>query len=85
MDVKVTMSFNAEIIEKAKKFAAEHNISLSRLTEFLYSRITTGNYKTLEDIPVADWVMKVAEGDALYITKQKKRNLRNKEYFNSRK
>lgn len=35
MDSKVTLSFNGEIIGKAKRFAEQNNISLSRLTEFL--------------------------------------------------
>ena len=54
MDTKVTLHFDREVIEQAKVFAASHNISLSRLTEFLYRQITTGNYQTLEEFPIAD-------------------------------
>ena len=56
MDTKVTLHFDREVIEQAKVFAANNNISLSRLTEFLYRQITTGNYQTLEEFPIADWV-----------------------------
>lgn len=56
MDSKVTLSFNGEIIGKAKRFAEQNNISLSRLTEFLYKQITTGEYKSLDELQVADWV-----------------------------
>lgn len=83
MDTKLTLHFDKEVINKAKAFAEDNNISLSRLTEFLYRNITSGNYKTLEELPVADWVFRVAEGEAQY----KRRNLKEtkKEYFSSRK
>ena len=66
MDTKVTLHLNSEVIKQAKVSAAEHNVSLSRLTEFLYRQITTGDYKTLEEFPVADWVLQIAEGEATY-------------------
>ncbi len=72
MDAKLTLHFNQDVIEKAKAFAAENNISLSRLTEFLYRQITSGNYKTLDDFPVADWVNQVAEGEAIYVKRFRK-------------
>ena len=78
MDTKVTLHFDREVIEQAKAFAAENNISLSRLTEFLYRKITTGNYKTLEEFPIADWVMQVAEGEATY--KRRPRHQMKQEY-----
>jgi hypothetical protein len=85
MDAKITLSFNAEVIEKAKAFAESHNISLSRLTEFLYSQLTHNNYKTLHDLPIADWVSMVAEGQAEYITKPRSRKEMKEEFFESRK
>jgi hypothetical protein len=85
MDSKITLSFNEEVILKAKKFADDHNMSLSRLTEFLYKRITSGHYKSLEELPVSDWVNQVAEGEAVYHTKTKsKKNLKS-EFYKSRK
>ncbi len=66
MEAKLTLHFNQEVIEKAKKFAAANNTSLSRLTEFLYRQITSGGYKTIEDFPVSEWVNQVAEGEAVY-------------------
>jgi hypothetical protein len=72
MDTKVTLHFDRDTIEKAKEFAAENNVSLSRLTEFLYKKIISGNYKNLEEFPISDWVNQVAEGDAVY----KRRNRR---------
>ncbi|HNX78497.1 MAG TPA: DUF6364 family protein [Prolixibacteraceae bacterium] len=67
MDAKLTLHFDREVIEKAKIFAEDNHISLSRLTEFLYRQITLGDYKTLGEFPIADWVNQVAEGEAVYI------------------
>lgn len=72
MDTKLTLHFNKDVIEKAKVFADANHISLSRLTEFLYRQITTGNYKTLEEFPVAEWVNQVAEGEAEYKNRSRK-------------
>ncbi|WP_367916192.1 DUF6364 family protein [Leadbetterella sp. DM7] len=82
-DVKVTLSFDADVVERAKAFAASQGISLSRLTEFLFDKITSAPrpYKNLEDIPLADFIRMVAEPEVTY---EKPRNLK-KEYFESKK
>jgi hypothetical protein len=85
MDAKVTLSFDKEIIEKAKNFAETQNISLSRLTEFLYRQIISGKYKSLEDLPISDWVLQVAEGKAEYKTRQRSRKSMKKDFFDSQK
>lgn len=85
MDTKITLSFDEEIINKAKKFAEEQNISLSRLTEFLYRQITSRHYKSLEELPVSEWVTLLAEGEAEYKTKSKSRRSLKHEYLKSRK
>jgi hypothetical protein len=85
MDIKVTLSFDQDTIEKAKKFAESQNMSLSRLTEFLYHKITSGHYKSLEELPVSDWVNLLAEGPAEYKTKARSRKSVKREYFKKRK
>ncbi len=80
MDTKLTLHFDKEVIGKAKDFAAANNISLSRLTEYLYRKITSGDYKTLDDFPVSDWVHQIAEGDAIYKKRSKKST--KDEFFN---
>lgn len=84
MDTKITLSFNEDIINKAKRFADEQNISLSRLTEFLYHQITSGHYKSLEELPVADWVNMLAEGKAAYKIKSRTRKNLKEEYYKSK-
>ncbi len=87
MDNKITLSFDESVITKAKKYAEQNNISLSRLIEFLLKKVTSNNYISLEDFPVSEWVNQVAEGDAVYETKAKKRSRQaaKEEYFKSRK
>ena len=85
MDAKITLSFNKSVIEKAKKYADENNISLSRLTEFLLSKITSNKFKSLEELPISDWVTMVSEGDIEYRTKPRKRKEMKNEYFKSKK
>ena len=85
MDSKVTLSFDKEVIQNAKKYAAANNISLSRLVEFLLRKTTTGQYSSLEDYPISDWVLKVAEGQAEYLTKKRSSKDLKDEFFSSRK
>jgi hypothetical protein len=73
MDTKLTLHFDSDIIEKAKAFAEANNISLSRLTEFLYRKITSGGYNNLEDFPISDWVFQVSEGEAEYKRRSRKK------------
>ena len=86
MDVKITLSFDAEVIERAKALADDLDISLSRLTEILYQKaLEHGKPMRLEDIPVSSWVNAVAEEGATYITKRKSNKQLKNEFFESRK
>ncbi|HKZ36179.1 MAG TPA: DUF6364 family protein [Chryseolinea sp.] len=85
MDAKITLSFDEKVIQKAKKFAKANNISLSRLTEYLFSKITHGQYQQLEDIPVAEWIKNLAEGEIIYRSKERSRKSLKQAYFKSRK
>ncbi len=84
MDTKVTLSFNEDVIEKAKKYAADNNISLSRLIEFLLKKVTSTDYQSFEEYPIANWVNLIAEGKAEYHTKSTRKNSK-KEFFESKK
>ena len=85
MDAKITLSFDESVISKAKRYAEDNNISLSRLTEFLLNKVTSKSYQSLEDFPIADWVNMVSEGQAEYQTKPRKSKDLNAEYFKSKK
>jgi hypothetical protein len=84
MDAKLTLSLDSSVIDEAKKFAESHNISLSRLTEFLLRKTSASKYYSLDDLPVSDWVNMVAEGQAEYSTKPKTSKSLKKEYLKSR-
>lgn len=85
MDAKITLSFDESVIIKAKRYADENNISLSRLTEFLLRKVTSDNYQSLEDLPISNWVNMVAEGEVEYQTKPRKNKDLKDEYFKSKK
>jgi hypothetical protein len=84
MDAKITLSFDSDIIDKAKKYAKKEGLSLSRLTEILLRKAVSKDYKNIEDIPIADWVQIVSEGPAEYV-KPRRRKALNNEYFKSKK
>ena len=84
MDTKVTLSFNEDVINKAKQYAADNDISLSRLIEFLLKKVTSTDYKSLEHYPISDWVNLIAEGKAEYHTKTNRKSSKN-DFFKSRK
>ena len=84
MDAKITLSFDESIINKAKRFADDNNISLSRLTEFLLSKVTTSSYKSIDELPISDWISQVSEGSVEYKrTSPTRKNMR-KEFYNKK-
>ena len=85
MDAKITLSFDKNVIEKAKSYAEKHNMSLSRLTEFLYLQITNDSYKSLDEFPISDWISAVSEGEAQYLSKPRGRKSMKKDFFDSKK
>jgi len=85
MDTKVTLSFDEEVIRRAKEYAASQNISLSRLVELLLRKVAISEYKSLEEIPIADWVKEVSEGPIEYRTRKKTRKESKDDFFSSKK
>lgn len=85
MDAKITLSFNEAIAIKAKQYAERNNVSLSRLVEFLLDKVTSSGYSSFEEFPVSDWVMQVAEGEAVYQTKARSRKASKTEFYTAKK
>lgn len=85
MDAKITLRFEESVIDAAKKYAEKHNMSLSRLTEFLYIKMTDNAYSTIEELPIADWVAEISEGETVYTRKSASRKSLNIEYFERKK
>ncbi len=84
MDTKLTLSFDEEIIQKAKRYADRNNISLSRMIEHLLTKVVEKPYQSLEDFPISTWVGMVAEGPAEYKTKKSKK-IDKSDFFESKK
>ncbi len=85
MDSKITLSFDQQVIAQAKVFAEANNISLSRLTEFLLSKVTDKRYRSLDELPVSDWISQVAEGEATYVRKNAAERSVKKDHLASRR
>lgn len=85
MDAKLTLSFDAAVIERAKKFADKQGISLSRLVEIMLRKATTNNYDSIEDLPISEWVSMVAEGEAEYVSAKRSKKSLKDEYYSSKK
>lgn len=85
MDAKVTLSFDAAVIERAKEFAAAQGLSLSRLVELLLRKAINSGYQSIEDLPISEWVSMVAEGEAEYHTPKRKRKDLKDEFFKGKK
>lgn len=85
MDTKLTLSFDAGVADRAKAFAEANNISLSRLIEFMLSKVTDKRYRSLDELPVSDWISQVAEGEATYVRKNAADRNVKKDYLASRR
>ena len=88
MDAKITLSFNASVIAEAKAYAKVKGISLSRLAEYMFSRMTNTQNEELYELPISNWVSDLSNGKAEYHHKNRShKNLRDDYYdkFNSSK
>lgn len=56
MDTKLTIRLNAEVIERAKIYASEQKISLSKLVESYLDNISKPKTETSEDIQITPFV-----------------------------
>jgi hypothetical protein len=84
MDAKITLSFDEDVILKAKKFAQKKNISLSRLTEHLLRKATANNAVDLEALPISDWVNIVSEGEVEYKTAKRSKKQLKEAFYNKK-
>jgi hypothetical protein len=84
MDAKITLSFDKSVIQKAKKFADDNHISLSRLTEFLLSKVVKSSYQSIDKLPVSDWIAQVSEGEMEYFRNTPSRKAMRKEFYNKK-
>jgi hypothetical protein len=60
MDTKLTLKLDQEIIEKAKQYASEKKISLSRIIENYLNSLTSD--KTNDDLQISPFVKSLSSG-----------------------
>lgn len=60
MDTKLTLKLNQEIIERAKHYASEKKLSLSKLIENYLNSLTSE--KNNDDIQISDFVKSMSSG-----------------------
>jgi Family of unknown function (DUF6364) len=72
MDAKITLSFDAAVITKAKAFAENNNVRLSRITEIFWDKMIDADCATLDALPVSDWVLDLIGGPPVYVSKNTK-------------
>lgn len=81
MDAKITLSFRADVIQKAKKYAEKQGLSLSRIIENHLSRLVREDAQHFDQFPISDWVYLAAEGEPEYHSKIKSTKKLRKEFF----
>jgi hypothetical protein len=68
MDSKLTLKLNQNVIEKAKQYAADQNLSLSRLVEFYFQSLTSSKKAENEgngEIELSPFVKSMLTGNHL--------------------
>ncbi|OBX27094.1 hypothetical protein LX77_00521 [Gelidibacter algens] len=60
MDTKLTLKLNQKIIEKAKKYASNKNMSLSRIVESYLQSLTTESSN--DEFEISPFVKSIATG-----------------------
>ncbi len=63
MDTKLTLKLKQEIIEKAKKYASDKKMSLSRLVEFYLQSLTQENDN--DKFEISPFVKSIATGTSI--------------------
>lgn len=63
MDTKLTLKLNQQIIEKAKEYASEKKISLSRIVEAYFQSLTSNKNET--DFKISPFVKSIATGKSI--------------------
>lgn len=62
-DQKLTLSLKHEVVEKAKKYASDKKISLSRIIEFYLQSLTSENEK--DEFQISPFVKSISTGTSV--------------------
>ncbi len=56
METKLTLKLDADLIEKAKRYAKDHDESLSKVVENFFRFLPDENKKESDEIEITPWV-----------------------------
>lgn len=80
MDKKLTLSLNKDVIERAKKYAKDNNISLSRLIENYLQAIAENKTKEIEITPLVESLSGVIDLPATFNVRDEYTDYLNEKY-----
>lgn len=80
MDKKLTISLNIEVIERAKKYAKDNNISLSRLVENYLQALAVNKTKEIEITPLVESLSGVIDLSSTINARDEYTNYLNEKY-----
>jgi len=63
MDTKLTLKLNQEVIEKAKEYASDKKLSLSRIVESYFQSLTREDKK--DDFEISPFVKSISTGKSI--------------------
>lgn len=63
MDTKLTLKLNQDVIEKAKQYASDKKMSLSRIVEFYFQSLTSE--KKIDDFEISPFVRSISTGKSI--------------------
>jgi hypothetical protein len=83
MEAQLTLHLNEHTLYAAEQLAQRQGMTLDKLTETLLEKAAASQYKSLDDLPIADWVQALGEGEPEYhpLTRQQLKD----EYFQSKR
>lgn len=83
MSTSITLNLNENTVYAVEELAQQKGISIDKLAEVLFEKAAASHYQSIDDLPVADWVLQLGEGKPEYNPKTRKEI--KEEYFESKK
>lgn len=82
MKAKITLQIDEEVIANSKEIAKSLNLPISKFAEQILRRFTTARYRSIEEMPVSDWVNIVSDGEVQYLREPRTSKQLKDEYYN---
>ncbi len=83
METAITLNVDENTVHAIEELAHRKGISMNKLAEVLFEKAAASQYQSIDELPVADWVLQLGEGKPEYNPKTRKEI--KEEYFESKK